>query len=47
MSVKRRGSTHLDLEWSPPQVINGILTGYLIKYEGEASMKSTSTEVTG
>ena len=33
--VVRRGSSHLLVRWEPPEVLNGILIGYSIGYEGE------------
>jgi hypothetical protein len=34
--VTERGSTHLKLQWSPPEEMNGLLRGYKIEY-GETS----------
>ncbi len=31
--VRERGSHHFLLEWDPPANPNGILTGYVIKYQ--------------
>jgi len=33
LSVIERGSHHLKLSWQPPIEINGILTGYDIRYK--------------
>ena len=43
-SVVRRGSTHLQLTWDVPKVINGRLIGYSLAYKGRhplSSMKMT------
>jgi len=32
--VLRRGSSHFELAWERPKVINGVLAGYSIAYKG-------------
>lgn len=34
LRVIRRGSTHFDVAWERPLIVNGLLIGYSIVYEG-------------